>query len=90
MSWGDTVPFVTRYARNAMVCTIDHLASGAGIAAIRGGGNAVDAAIAASAVLAVTSQHMCGMGGDLWALVHVPGEKRPYACLLYTSPSPRD
>ncbi|MBH30193.1 MAG: gamma-glutamyltranspeptidase [Actinobacteria bacterium] len=79
MSWGDTVPFVTRYARNAMVCTIDHLASGAGIAAIRGGGNAVDAAIAASAVLAVTSQHMCGMGGDLWALVHVPGEKRPYA-----------
>ena len=28
------------------------------------------AAVAASAVLAVTSQHMCGMGGDLFALVH--------------------
>ncbi len=34
------------------------------------GGSAADAAVAASAVLAVTTQHMCGMGGDLWALVH--------------------
>ncbi len=64
------VPYVTRHAPNAMVCSIDHLASGAGIAALRAGGNAADAAIATSAVLAVTSQHMCGMGGDLWALVH--------------------
>ena len=31
----------------------------------------MDAAIAASAVLTVTSQHMCGMGGDLFALVHL-------------------
>ena len=29
-----------------------------------------DAAIAANAVLAVTAQHMCGLGGDLFALVH--------------------
>ena len=79
MSPDHNVPFVTRHASNGMVCTIDHLASGAGVAAIRNGGNAVDAAIAASAVLAVTSQHMCGLGGDLWALVHVPGEKQPYA-----------
>ncbi len=56
-----------------MVCTVDQLASVAGVRMLAAGGNAVDAAIAASAALAVTTQHMCGMGGDLWALVHVPG-----------------
>ncbi len=64
------VPYVTRYAPNGMVCSIDHLASSAGVALLRNGGSAVDAAVATSAVLAVTSQHMCGLGGDLWALVH--------------------
>jgi len=58
-----------------MVCSVDHLASSAGVAMLRRGGNAVDAAIATSAVLAVTTQHMCGMGGDLFALVSVPGSE---------------
>jgi gamma-glutamyltranspeptidase/glutathione hydrolase len=53
-----------------MVCTVDHLASAAGIAMLDNGGNAADAAIAANAVLAVTAPHMCGLGGDLFALVH--------------------
>jgi len=58
-----------------MVCSVDHLASGAGVAMLRSGGTAADAAVAASAVLAVTTQHMCGMGGDLFALVHhAPGD----------------
>jgi gamma-glutamyltranspeptidase / glutathione hydrolase len=67
----------TRRAPNGMVCSVDHLASGAGIQLMGAGGNAVDAAIAASAVLAVTTQHMCGMGGDLWALVHLGGNEAP-------------
>jgi gamma-glutamyltranspeptidase/glutathione hydrolase len=53
-----------------MVCTIDHLASAAGAQLLARGGSAADAAVAASAVLAVTTQQMCGMGGDLWALVY--------------------
>src|SRR5688572_13044038 len=71
-------PFVTRYAPNGMVCAVDHLAAGAGVAMLRAGGSAADAAVAASAVLAVTTQHMCGMGGDLFALVHT-GDGPPYA-----------
>jgi gamma-glutamyltranspeptidase/glutathione hydrolase len=52
------------------VCTVDALASEAGAALLRRGGSAADAAVGASAVLAVTTQHMCGMGGDLLAVLH--------------------
>jgi gamma-glutamyltranspeptidase/glutathione hydrolase len=60
----------TVHAAHGMVCSVDHVASSAGVAMLRAGGTAADAAIATSAVLAVTTQHMCGMGGDLFALVH--------------------
>jgi gamma-glutamyltranspeptidase/glutathione hydrolase len=53
-----------------MVASVDQLASTAGVSMLQRGGTAADAAIAASAVLAVTCPHMCGMGGDLFALVH--------------------
>jgi gamma-glutamyltranspeptidase / glutathione hydrolase len=72
-------PFATKHAPNGMVCSVDHLASEAGVAMMRAGGSAADAAVAASAVLAVTTQHMCGMGGDLFALVHY--DIGPPACL---------
>src|SRR3954451_5719182 len=72
------VPFATLHAPNGMVCSVDHLASEAGIAILRQDGTAADAAVATSAVLAVTTQHMCGMGGDLFALVHT-GEPVPAA-----------
>lgn len=70
-------PVATRYATRGMVCSVDHLASSAGVAMLRRGGTAVDAAIAANAVLTVTTQHMCGLGGDLYALVHEPGQAAP-------------
>ncbi len=66
-------PFVTHRSTGGMVATVDQLASVAGAGVLGDGGTAVDAAIAANAVLAVTTQHMCGLGGDLWALVHEPG-----------------
>ncbi|MFZ6003255.1 MAG: gamma-glutamyltransferase family protein [Actinomycetota bacterium] len=60
----------TVHGPRGMVCSVDHLASSAGVSILREGGSAADAAVATSAVLAVTTQHMCGMGGDLFALVH--------------------
>lgn len=60
----------TTYSAGGLVCSVDHLASSAGAQLLAAGGSAADAAVAASAVLAVTSPHMCGMGGDLFALVH--------------------
>jgi gamma-glutamyltranspeptidase/glutathione hydrolase len=72
-------PYTSRFAPSGMVCAVDHLAAEAGIEVLRAGGSAADAAVAASAVLAVTCPHMCGMGGDLFALVHPPGATRPWA-----------
>jgi gamma-glutamyltranspeptidase/glutathione hydrolase len=70
-------PVETRYARSAMVSCADHVATGAGVTMLRAGGSAADAALAAGAVLAVTWPQHCGPGGDLFALVYVPGEDEP-------------
>lgn len=76
----DTFATATVHAPVGMVATGDHLASSAGIAVLRAGGTAADAAVAAGAVLAVTNQHECGMGGDLFALVHRAGRAPAALC----------
>jgi len=55
---------------NGLVATDHHLATAAGIAALRDGGSAVDAAVTAAAVCAVTQPHRTSIGGDLFALVY--------------------
>src|SRR5262245_56132611 len=59
---------VPRFQRHA-VCSPLTLASEVGRDVLRDGGNAVDAAVATSLALAVAYPHMCGVGGDLMALV---------------------
>jgi gamma-glutamyltranspeptidase/glutathione hydrolase len=61
---------ITVTAPNGLVTSVHHLASNAGVSMLQAGGTAVDAAIATNAVLTVVCQNMCGMGGDLFALVH--------------------
>jgi gamma-glutamyltranspeptidase/glutathione hydrolase len=57
-------------APRGMVATPHLLATQSGVAALRAGGNAIDAAIAAAATLAVVYPHMNGLGGDNLWLIH--------------------
>jgi gamma-glutamyltranspeptidase / glutathione hydrolase len=61
-------------AADAMVATSHPLATRAGVRALEAGGNAVDAALAAAAMLTVCEPPHNGVGGDAFALMWLDGE----------------
>jgi gamma-glutamyltranspeptidase/glutathione hydrolase len=71
-----------------MAATSQPLATLAAIEILKAGGNAVDAAIAANAMLGVTEPTGCGVGGDLFAIVWDNESKKLYG-LNASGRSPR-
>jgi gamma-glutamyltranspeptidase / glutathione hydrolase len=65
--------------RYGIAATLQTLASQASASILAKGGNAVDAAIAANAAVGVIEPMMNGIGGDLFAIVWDPTEKKAYA-----------
>jgi gamma-glutamyltranspeptidase/glutathione hydrolase len=66
-------------ARHGIVATSQPLAAQAGLEILRRGGNAIDAAVATSAVLSVVEPMNVGPAGDLFALIYVARENKVYA-----------
>jgi len=66
----------TVVCQNGIVCSSQPLASMAGVDILKAGGNAVDAAICANAMLSLVEPMMCGPGGDLFAIVWNAKEQR--------------
>lgn len=58
------------------VATISEKASEAALAILNGGGNAVDAAVAAAATLGVTDPFSCGIGGGGFMVIYLAKDKR--------------
>jgi gamma-glutamyltranspeptidase / glutathione hydrolase len=65
-------------AQHGMVATSQPLAAQAGLQILQHGGNAIDAAVAAAAVLNMTEPMMVGVGGDLFALIYIAKEHKIY------------
>ena len=84
--------FATRsevIATNGMAATSHPLATQTAIDVLKDGGNAIDAAIAANAVLGLVEPTGCGIGGDLFAIVWIKEDKKLYG-LNSSGPAAQD
>ena len=85
------LPFASRseiIAENGMAATSHPLATQTAIDILQQGGNAIDAAIAANAVLGLVEPTGCGIGGDLFAIVWDAETQQLYG-LNSSGPSPQ-
>ena len=64
-----------------MVAAADQLAASAGLSMLAQGGSAADAAVATGAAMAVVGPHLCGLGGDVLAMVRAAPGSTPEALL---------
>jgi gamma-glutamyltranspeptidase/glutathione hydrolase len=94
-SFSDAVQPVLARSRRGMVTSPHTLASEAGAKVLSEGGNAIEAAVAMGAVIAVTYPHFCGLGGDaIWMVADRNGRNTVFLGLgqaatnlpAYTSP----
>ena len=76
-------------ATNGMAATSHPLATQTALDILKDGGNAIDAAIAANAVLGLVEPTGCGIGGDLFAIVWIEEDKKLYG-LNSSGPAPQD
>ena len=84
--------FATRsevIATNGIAATSHPLATQTALDVLKDGGNAIDAAIAANAVLGLVEPTGCGIGGDLFAIVWIEEDKKLYG-LNSSGPAPQD
>ena len=84
-------PFASRsevIAQNGMVATSQPLATQVALDILKQGGNAIDAAIAANAMLGLVEPTGSGVGGDLFAMVWYAEENKLYG-LNASGRSPR-
>jgi len=64
--------------RNGIVCASQPMATICGVDILKAGGNAIDAAICANAMLGLVEPMNCGPGGDLFAIVWVEKDRKLY------------
>ena len=59
---------------NNVIVSPHYLSTELGSTVFKKGGNAVDAAITTNLVQGIVAPETCGIGGDLFALIWIPGK----------------